>query len=74
MSVIQINIPLKWRLKNNHKYCFGIDKCCYNVQRGKKIKQSYNGGMIGYWIDKRFVSLKKLRKEIELIPKEKLPF
>ena len=74
MNVIQTNHPLKWRLKNYHNYCWSEDKILFNTKTGKRKKQCYNGGMIGYWIDRKFISLQKLRTEIELIPKIKLPF
>ena len=69
------NIELKWRLKSDHRYCWSEkEKQLYNVQTGRKKKQCYNGGMIGYWIGKKFISLNKLANFVELIPKEKCPF
>ena len=74
MFEIQKNTPLKWRLKIDHKYCWGEDKNLYNIQTGRKKKKCYNGGMIGYWLGKKFISLKAIREHIELIPKQKTPF
>ena len=40
----------------------------------KEIKKTINGGSIGYWIGKEFISLNKLKNRIELIPKIYCPF
>ena len=74
MVEIQKTIPLKWRLKTDPKYCWGEDKNLYNIQTGRMKKKCYNGGMIGYWIGKKFISLKSIKNHIEIIEKKKLPF
>lgn len=72
--IITIKYLCKYRLKNAPNYVFAKDKC-FNVKTGREIKQVYNGGSIGYNIDGRFQSLKKLKTQLEKIPtKEILPF
>lgn len=64
----------KYRLKNNNHIVFSTDKLCYNTKSGRVLKQILKGSTIGYVIDGKFKSLITLRKELEVIPKEKYPF
>lgn len=72
--IIINNYTLKWRLKTDHKYQWSECGKLFNVQRNKIKKKVVNGGSIGYWIGESFFTLDKLRSDLELIPKEKLPF
>ena len=75
MNSISIIYTLKYQLKTATHYQFTTDKQCFNMKTGRKIKQTYVSGSIGYCIDGKFRSLKRLRLELELIPKvEDLPF
>ena len=72
--IITIKYPCKYRLKNNPNYVFCGDKC-FNSKTNREITQVYNNGSIGFNINGRFQSLKKLKSQLEKIPtKEILPF
>lgn len=73
-NTITVTYTLKWRLKTDHKYQWSECGKLFNVCRGKIKKKVLNGNSIGYWIGRTFVPLSKLRSELEIIPKEKLPF
>jgi len=64
------------------KYCLSFAKnyqwteCgkCFNAKTGRRIKQVYNNGSIGYNIKGKFYSLKRLRGSLEKIESVDLPF
>lgn len=58
---IFIPVEIVWFIKGIDGYGFGKDKNLYNFKLTRKVKQSTNGGSIGYWIGKKFYSLNKLR-------------
>ena len=64
----------KYRLKSFPNYIYSTDKLCYNLKTGRLIKQIMKGSTIGYVISGKFISLDKLRLDLELIPKQKTPF
>jgi hypothetical protein len=70
MNTISITYTLKYQLHSAPHYQFTTDKQCFNVKTGRRIKQTYVSGCIGYCINGKFRSLKSLRTELELIPKE----
>ena len=74
MSKISISYTLKWQLKTDNKYKWSTCGKLFNVQRNKMKKKVVNGGSIGYWIGTTFFTLDKLLNDLELIPKEKIPF
>lgn len=74
MLIITKNYIAKWRLKFNHDIVFTTCGLCYNLQSNKFINQTLKGSTIGYIFENKFHSLKKLRTEIENLPKENLPF
>lgn len=55
-------------------YQWTNDGMCFNIKTGRKLKQVYNSGCIGYCINSRFYSLKYLRTKLELIKDDKPPF
>ena len=69
-----INLNMKWQIKNKPHYKWSECKRLINTQTGRQIKKTINGGSIGYWIGEKFITLSKLKSQLELIPKEKLPF
>lgn len=73
-STISITYTLKWQLKTDTKYQWSECGKLFNVCRGRMKKKVVNGGVPGYWIGRSFMPLSKLRSQLELIPKEKLPF
>lgn len=75
MLLISVTYRVKWRIKNNEKY--GWTECgrLFNLNNNREIKKTVKGLTPGYWIGREFVSLEKLRSQIELIPKKlNLPF
>jgi hypothetical protein len=74
MSTITVNYTCKYQLKFATNYWFTTCGLCYNTLRGKLIKQVNNSNCIGYNIKGKFYSLTYLRNQLELIPKQKLPF
>jgi hypothetical protein len=74
MNCISVTYTLKYQLKMFPEYQFSEDKQCFNIKTGRKIKQTLCGGSIGYCIRGKFTSLKSLRKELQLIPKQECPF
>jgi hypothetical protein len=73
-NTISINYRLKWRLRFDHRYQWSECGKLFNVCRGRLKKKVLNGGSIGYWIGNKFYTLDVLRKELEIIPNDKLPF
>jgi len=72
--IVTIKYKCKYRLINFPNYVFSGQRC-FNSKTGREIKQVYNNGTIGYNVCGKFKSLKTLKSELELIPKqEKLPF
>ena len=61
-------------IKGHDYYGFGTDKNLYNLRTGRKLKQCYNSGSIGYWFSKKFISLTALKKLIYKPRVEYCPF
>jgi hypothetical protein len=74
MPIITINYIAKWRLKSAPHYWFTSCQKCYNSKSGKLINQVMKGSTIGYVINSKFVSISNIKKDLELILKEKTPF
>ena len=74
MKTITNTIELTYKIKGFDMYQFGKDKCLYNVRTGRKIKQSYNNGSIGYWLSKKFMSIKAIKPLLYKPSKEFCPF
>lgn len=74
MQSITYTIEIVWFIKNYDCYGFGKDKNLYNLKTGRKLKQCYNSGSIGYWFGKEFKTITALRKMLYKPKKEKLPF
>jgi len=73
-NTISITYTLKWRLKTDSNYQWSECGKLFNVCRGTIKKKVVNGGIPGYWIGRKFIPLSRLRSQLELIPKQKLPF
>lgn len=71
--IITTKLLCKYRLRYFPEYVFHKDRC-FNSKTGREIKQVYNNRCIGYNIRGRFMSLKKLKEQLEIIPKEITPF
>lgn len=74
MNSISVNYTLKLQVKFATNYKWTECKRLFNCKTGREIKKTLNGGSIGYWIQGKFITLANLAKEVELIPKEKMPF
>lgn len=71
--IITTKLLCKYRLRYFPEYVFSQDRC-FNSKTGREIKQVYNNRCLGYNIRGRFMSLKKLKEQLEIIPKEITPF
>lgn len=69
MILITVDYTLIWYLDFNKNY--GWTNCgkCFNIKRGKELKQVMQGGSIGYNIAGKFYTLSKLKKHLVKIPK-----
>jgi len=61
---ITINCRIMFILNSAPNYVFILDNKCYNMRTGRFVKQVSNNGSIGYIIDGKFMSLKKLRQHL----------
>ena len=58
----------KWSIKGHEDYYFTTDKKLYNSKTNKIIKKVVKGGYsVGYIIDGKFITLKKLKTITKLI-------
>ena len=73
MTIITVKYHCKYRLKDFPNYVFCGEKC-FNAKTNREIKQVYNIGSIGYNINGKFQSLKKLKSQLEKIPRILTPF
>lgn len=67
-------IEIKWVISGFDLYGFGDDKNLYNLKTGRRLRQSYNSRSIGYWLDKKFYSLNKLKPLLKKVDKTISPF
>lgn len=69
---ISTTYTLKWYINDTYK----VSTCgnVFNTKRGIKIKRVLNGGSVGYWIGKDFVTLKELRSRLKKIEDIEIPF
>lgn len=74
MNSISVNYTLKWQVRFATNYKWTSCKRLFNCKTGREIKKTLNGGSIGYWIQCKFITLANLAKEVELIPKQEIPF
>jgi hypothetical protein len=72
MTTVSVSYTIKYVLDFEPKYGFS-EKQCFNLKTGRRIKQVYSKGSIGYCINGQFNSLNKLRKHL-IKPKEICPF
>jgi len=73
MNTITITYDLIYQLDFAPEYQWTNCKKCFNVKRGKQIKQVMQGGSIGYNIRSKFYSLTKLKKHLQKITNEDNP-
>ena len=70
MIEIQVTYRIKWRLKGNDKYGWTVCGKLFNLNNNREIKKTIKGSSPGYWIGREFISLEKLRSQMEQIPKK----
>ena len=58
-------IKIKYYLDFAPHYVFVLDGKCFNRKTGRFVKQVYNNGSIGYVIDGKFESCKKLKSNLK---------
>jgi hypothetical protein len=74
MNSISITYTLKYELGFAPEYKWSDHNQCFNVKTGRRIKQVYNNGCIGYSIRGSFKSLKFLRNRLVKIQEVEYPF
>ena len=72
--IIHIKVEIVWLISGFPDYGFGKDKHCYNLKRNRRIKQTLNNSTVGYVLNSKFVSLKKLKQLLYKPDKNNLPF
>jgi hypothetical protein len=70
--VITVTYNCKYRLSFATNYVFTKCGQCYNLKSGRFIKQIYKNGMIGYMINRKFYSLKRLKSFLERMPNRQM--
>ena len=71
---ITYTIEIVYYLRGFDGLGFGKDKRLYNLKTSRPKKKSYCGGSIGYWIDKKFITLTAMRKLLYKQQSVKTPF
>jgi len=74
MNTQSITYTVEWQLSFAPNYQWSRCGKCFNSLTGKKLKQCYKNGMIGYYINSKFRSVKYLRLKLKKIPKAECPF
>ena len=74
MNTISITYTVKFELDFARNYKFTENKECFNAKTGRRIKQVYKNGSIGYNIKGKFYSLTRLRKHLVKPVKIDCPF
>jgi len=66
------NYHLKWRFKKYPHICISDDKkrTVLNIKTGRILKQTVCSYSVGYWINRKFITLSKINNVVELIPKD----
>lgn len=73
MNIVSVNYSTTHELKGNNKYVFAKGRA-FNIAKGIELKKQYKNGSVGFYIDREFVTLKELRKNLVKIEAEKTPF
>lgn len=71
---ITYTVEITHTIKGHENYVFDKLKQLHNSKTGRSINQKSKNGMIGYYIDSKFMSLKKIKPLLIKPTKEKLPF
>lgn len=74
MNCITETYSLKWRHRYHSHYQWTECGKLFNLQTGRRIKKTINGGSIGYWIKGKFEILESLKSKVERIKEVEVPF
>lgn len=74
MATITKSIHFKWKLSFAEHYKWTTENELYNTKTMRKIAKNVNGYSVGYWINKKFYTVKNLRKYLLKIENEYCPF
>lgn len=74
MKSFTITYTVKYELSISPNYVWTKDDLCFNLKTGRRIKQVYKNGSIGYCINGEFKSLKSLRTLLRKPKEEYCPF
>lgn len=74
MNRISETYTLKYYLDFASEYKWTKCGKCFNVKTGRRLKQSYVSGSIGYFIHSKFKSLTYIRKHLVRIKEKSYPF
>lgn len=72
--LVSINYTIKYELDFAPNYKWLNNNQCYNAKTGRLIRQTLVGGSIGYVINGKFMSLKKLKTHLVKPVKNICPF
>ena len=74
MTMITTKIAVDFVIDFADNYAFTKCKRCFNTKTNREIKQQYKNRCLGYYINRKFYSLTKLRKHLIRPKKKELPF
>lgn len=67
-------IELTYKILGFDYLCFATDKKLYNTKTGRIKKRTLNNCTDGYWIGRKFYSLKQLKQKLIKIDRTYVPF
>ena len=67
------HIELKWQIVGT-PYRITKDGKVFNIRTGREKKRTLNGSTIGYWIGRKFYSLRQINIMAEQIKQDYCPF
>jgi hypothetical protein len=73
METISVTYKLKWRLKDT-SYCITKCKKIINNKTGRIKKKTVHNGTVGFWIGRKFMSLKQINSISEKLIIDSTPF
>jgi len=73
-TTILVTYSLKCQIKGLPSYQFTQCGKLFNCKTGRIKKQCLNVGSYGYWIGRKFYTLRELRDNLEKITQETCPF
>jgi hypothetical protein len=71
---IDTSIVPQWDIEGFTMYFFATNKKCYRYNTLEEVKMNLKGYSKGFYLDRQFVTLTRLRPLLKLIKEEKQPF